>query len=220
MADEILPAAVRDRLAVRDDSRARRAVFGDGEKLVAVARVLAPRACASGEPARSQRQQAASAEGATAHGARRRPHRISPARAAQRAKMRPASARRRGRKHEWRDITLVTLPRLPFQTPNADALREVNSHESSIASVLVRGSRTVETAMPDPCPRVRLRKSSGENTAPSWRIGIGDSGRARTCDLPLRRRLLYPAELRSRASIPAPHQCDHGDRPAGRKLSG
>src|SRR5271170_7801605 len=27
---------------------------------------------------------------------------------------------------------------------------------------------------------------------------IGDSGRARTCDLPLRRRLLYPTELRSR----------------------
>src|SRR5580704_19738686 len=27
---------------------------------------------------------------------------------------------------------------------------------------------------------------------------VGDSGRTRTCDLPLRRRLLYPTELRSR----------------------
>jgi hypothetical protein len=32
-------------------------------------------------------------------------------------------------------------------------------------------------------------------------ILFGDSGRARTCDLPLRRRLLYPAELRSRSRL-------------------
>gem|GEM_PF-6769808 len=29
----------------------------------------------------------------------------------------------------------------------------------------------------------------------------GDPGRARTCDLPLRRRLLYPAELRGRPRL-------------------
>ena len=34
--------------------------------------------------------------------------------------------------------------------------------------------------------------------SPQHPDNIGDSGRARTCDLPLRRRLLYPAELRSR----------------------
>ena len=32
----------------------------------------------------------------------------------------------------------------------------------------------------------------------------GDPGRARTCDLPLRRRLLYPAELRGRSLDASP----------------
>jgi hypothetical protein len=38
----------------------------------------------------------------------------------------------------------------------------------------------------------------------SLRLATGDSGRARTCDLPLRRRLLYPAELRSRTQLSRP----------------
>ena len=34
---------------------------------------------------------------------------------------------------------------------------------------------------------------------------FGDPGRARTCDLPLRRRLLYPAELRSWSRLALKH---------------
>ena len=53
---------------------------------------------------------------------------------------------------------------------------------------------------------------------------IGDSGRARTCDLPLRRRLLYPAELRSRIDsgcrpVHVTRQCDQGTMRLGAKLS-
>ena len=36
-------------------------------------------------------------------------------------------------------------------------------------------------------------------------LKYGDSGRARTCDLPLRRRLLYPAELRGLAGAAHPN---------------
>src|SRR5271163_2704467 len=51
---------------------------------------------------------------------------------------------------------------------------------------------------------------------------IGDSGRARTCDLPLRRRLLYPTELRSRTGAgygAGAGQCDQGTTRLGEKLS-
>ena len=53
------------------------------------------------------------------------------------------------------------------------------------------------------CERVRGRHAAnprryGSPCAQIASEGAGDSGRTRTCDLPLRRRLLYPTELRSR----------------------
>jgi hypothetical protein len=50
--------------------------------------------------------------------------------------------------------------------------------------------------LPPPSEPVPTRPSRGPPFDIDLSVIIGDPGKARTCDLPLRRRLLYPAELR------------------------